>query len=62
MLKYYRNADVFFVLIWSKKNFLDYAIIKHMNFDFSEFNDLVEDQIYSTNIRPTMDIFLMFMI
>lgn len=33
----------FFVLIWSKKNFLDYAIIKHMNFDFSEFDDLVED-------------------
>ena len=33
-----------------------------MNFDFSEFDDLAEDQIYSTNIQPTMDIFLVFMV
>ena len=52
----------FFVLMWGEKNFLDYVIIKHMNFEFSEFDDLVEDQIYSTNIQLTMDIFLVFMV
>lgn len=29
--------------MWDEKNFLDYVIIKHMDFDFSEFDDLVED-------------------
>ena len=41
--------------MWGEKNFLDYAIIKHMNFDFSEFDDLVEDQISSLNKYDSTD-------
>ena len=48
--------------MWGEKNFLDCAIIKHMDFDFSEFDDLVEGQICSTNIQLTVDIFLVFMV
>mgnify|MGYP000993477632 CR=1 FL=1 len=41
--------------MWGEKNFLDYAIIKHMDFDFSEFDDLVEDQISPLNKYDSTD-------
>ena len=41
--------------MWDEKNFLDYAIIKHMDFDFSEFDDLVEGQILPLNKYDSTD-------